>query len=302
MRNKIPIISGALVLGAIAIGLLLAPGVQPANEVAAEAAEKLIEDGRVDEGLAQMKGLANNGNTDAMVFLGGAYLFGMHGLAEEKELAYKWHLKAAKAGDSLGQYMTGKQLASGTGVSRDQTEAVAWWRKSAEAGFPPGMLDLGAAYAMGLGGLEKNMTEAFSWISRAAEMGDANAQAELGIYYSLGRGVSADKTQAEYWMRKAAEQGNEKGMQLLALRKLAAKDYQEAFEWLTKSADAGDRESEYWLGTLYEGGRGVERNMDKALALYQSAADKGFERAQNRLAELQPGRPPTLRKRNWFSE
>ena len=302
MRKRIPIISIALVFAAIVAGILIAPEVQRADRAEAEAAEKLIESGRTDEGLVEMRRLAADGNTDAMVFLGGAHFFGRHGLAEDKELGYEWHLKAAEAGDRLGQYMTGRLLAAGSGVSKNEETAVMWWRKAADAGFPPAQLDLGAAYRRGMGGLEENKEEAVKWVSRAAEKGHADAQVELGIYYYGGDGVPEDKTKAEYWMREAAEQGNDKGMQLLGFDKLVENDYDEAFKWLTKSAAKGNRESEYWLATLYEGGRGVERDMEKAVALYESAAEKGYERAQTRIAEIRGRSAAPLRKRNWFSQ
>jgi len=298
--KRIVIISAVLVFAAIAAGIFLAPSVRKANLSAFEAAERLIEQGRTEEGLAEIRRLAEEDNTDAMVLLGSAYVYGRYGLEEQKELGFQWHLKAAEAGDSFGQYMVGRQLASGSGVSKDPERAVYWWRKSAEAGFPPAQLDLGAAYRMGIGGLEKDMSQAVKWIRLAAENGFPDAQAELGIFYSLGHGVAEDDQQAEVWMRKAAEQGSEKGMQLLGLDKLVAEDYPEALKWLTKSAATGDSESEYWLGTMYEAGRGVDRSMERAIQLYESSAEKGYTRAEERLAELGRSQAAPTPKRQWF--
>ena len=43
-----------------------------------------------------------------------------------------------------------------------------------------------------------------------AEQGDSYAQFNLGLMYDYGLGVIEDDTQAVYWFRKAAEQGEAK--------------------------------------------------------------------------------------------
>ena len=53
---------------------------------------------------------------------------------------------------------------------------------------------------------------------KAAEQGDAQAQNNLGVCYYLGYGVQKDLTQAEFWLRKAADQGHAKARK--ALKKL----------------------------------------------------------------------------------
>src|ERR1039458_965754 len=58
-------------------------------------------------------------------------------------------------------------------------------------------------------GVTKDDTQAVSWYRKAADQGNAIAQSNLGIMYESGRGVGIDETQAIAWYRKAAEQGNE---------------------------------------------------------------------------------------------
>lgn len=43
--------------------------------------------------------------------------------------------------------------------------------------------------------------------SSFAEQGDAEAQYNLALMYSNGEGVNKDNSEAEYWYRKAVEQG-----------------------------------------------------------------------------------------------
>ena len=51
---------------------------------------------------------------------------------------------------------------------------------------------------------------AVQYYTRAAELGNAEAQYKLGCCYETGTGVEQDLNEAEFWFRKAAEQGYEK--------------------------------------------------------------------------------------------
>lgn len=53
------------------------------------------------------------------------------------------------------------------------------------------------------------------------------------------------------------------------------KDYMKAMEWYLKAAEKDYAQAQYHLGQLYEKGLGVKQNDIKALKWYQKAADKG---------------------------
>ena len=61
-------------------------------------------------------------------------------------------------------------------------------------------------YANGLG-VSRNEEEALHWYRRSAEQGVALAQFNLGLMYANGLGADRDYEQAGAWFRKAAEQG-----------------------------------------------------------------------------------------------
>jgi TPR repeat protein len=62
-----------------------------------------------------------------------------------------------------------------------------------------------AAYFEG-SGVRKDQTEAVVWLRKSAEQGLSFAQAELGVAYLLGQGTPKDERQALVWLRKAADQ------------------------------------------------------------------------------------------------
>jgi tetratricopeptide (TPR) repeat protein len=55
----------------------------------------------------------------------------------------------------------------------------------------------------------KDYSEALKWYRKSAEQGDEDAQNNLGYMYKEGLGVAKDYSEALKWYRKSAEQGNE---------------------------------------------------------------------------------------------
>jgi hypothetical protein len=94
-------------------------------------------------------------------------------------------------------------------------------------------------YAEGRG-VPQDYTQAIFWLRKAAEQGNANAQAALGMMYANGQGVPQDYAQALFWYRKAAEQG--------------------------------ESSAQNNLGVMYANGQGVPRSNVIAYALYNLAA------------------------------
>jgi TPR repeat protein len=58
----------------------------------------------------------------------------------------------------------------GWGSPKKEAEAVEWYRKAAEQGYPAAEYDLGRMLAAGRG-VAKSETEAKEWFQRAAEKG-----------------------------------------------------------------------------------------------------------------------------------
>ena len=81
-------------------------------------------------------------------------------------------------------------------------------RRKAENGDPIAQLKLGRMYANGTS-LAKDDTQAVAWFRKAAERGYADAQYELASCYDTGRGVTKDGALAVDWYRKAAAQGHQ---------------------------------------------------------------------------------------------
>ena len=66
---------------------------------------------------------------------------------------------------------------------------------------------LGVCYFDGFA-YPKDYAEAVEWWRKAAEQGYPKAQYELGKSYLKGRGVAPDVSEGKYWVKKAANRGN----------------------------------------------------------------------------------------------
>jgi len=107
---------------------------------------------------------------------------------------------------------------------------------------------------------EKDYDTAFLLFQKAADMGHARACGSLGFAYLQGEGVEQDDAKCVMWLEKAL---------VLGLPEESA------------------RILECTLGRMYRDGNGVPQDREKARRLFQGAADKGDEDAQEALRELE---------------
>ena len=91
--------------------------------------------------------------------------------------------------------------------SKNYSDAVKYFRLSANENYAPAQDKLGWMYQNGWG-VTRSYSEAYKQYKKAAEQGNREAQASLGYLYYKGLGVKRDLQQALYWYGKSAEQGN----------------------------------------------------------------------------------------------
>ena len=112
----------------------------------------------------------------------------------------------ADAGDARAQSNIGVMYDNGQVVTEDDAEAVRWFTRSAEGGFPSGQFNLAVMYGKGEG-VSQNRTTALRWYQTAARQGHPQSQMALVQAFYAGNGASQDNTLAYMWMVIAAETG-----------------------------------------------------------------------------------------------
>jgi hypothetical protein len=96
------------------------------------------------------------------------------------------------------QYAIGEKYFYGDGRAINYNEALNWYKKAADQGYPEAMKRLGAIYQKGKG-TARDPVEAIKWYRKAAESGDVSAQKELAHIYEVGAGVPWDFKEAYFW-------------------------------------------------------------------------------------------------------
>ncbi len=177
--------------------------------------------------------------------------------------------------------------ADATVVPRTASDAVPTpteLTRLAETGDPLAQLRMAVGHALGEFGLEKDDARANFWYRRAADQGLAMAQFLLGTRYARGLGVEQDHDQAFHWYRLAADQKLPKAQLLLgtmyALGRGTAVDSRKAVGWYRKAAEQGEPDAQYLLGEAYSKGLGVEQDDRESTAWYRKAADQNHADAQ----------------------
>ena len=89
----------------------------------------------------------------------------------------------------------------------DYTEALKWFRRSADMNNQYAMNAIGECYMKGWG-VSKDKGEAVKWYRKAADLGNTDAMGALGYAYEKGQGVERSLDDAKYWYAKGAEKGD----------------------------------------------------------------------------------------------
>jgi uncharacterized protein len=138
-----------------------------------------------------------------------------------------------------------------------------------------------------------NYAQAFE-LFKSIDEEDVAAARNEGIMLRKGQGVAKDPAEAERVLQRAAEDGLPTAQydyaEMLMDGEAGPPDVKGAIPWLTLAASAGHPIAEYRLGTLYEQGVYVDKDIEKAKSLYADAANRGVAAAADRLKAL--GGPP----------
>jgi hypothetical protein len=98
---------------------------------------------------------------------------------------------------------------------------------------------------------------------RLAQQGERYMQQGLGYYYYFDAWPGGEETKPQ-----------------------VSQDDEKAFYWFNLAANQHLPESQFYLGEMYEKGRGVEQNTQKALFWYNLSAEQGNKNASEKLSLL----------------
>lgn len=174
------------------------------------------------------------------------------------------------------------------------------WETLAGLGNADALFNLAILAEDGLGE-PKAMKKAEALYVAAANAGGFKAQYRLGMLYSTGGALDKDLIKARQYLNLAAAHGDKDAVARLATLGQpgpAGSPFEEA-EILSSSgqhaqaavlyqggSDAGDMRARTRLAWMYEAGRGVPRDLDRAASLFLTAAQAGDAEAQFAMAVM----------------
>jgi uncharacterized protein len=161
-----------------------------------------------DAALAVWVQHVHRGNARAQAEIGRCFVNGW-GVARDVDLALKWLLPAAKAGDSLGQSLLGDFYFNGDGPPQ-RSIAEEWYARAAKRGDAHAQ-DMLSRLLTDSDHRQPDYGQAMQWALQAAEQGVAAAMTRIGLLYSNALGVERDVAVAARWWRKAARLGDGDG-------------------------------------------------------------------------------------------
>ena len=223
--------------------------------------------------LVYLNKAAEAGHPKAMYYLGLCYEEGS-GVEVDFEKSFNWYSKAAKENYIDAQLSLGYCYYLGDGVEVDYEEAIVWFSKAAEAGKTEALEWLGRC-SLELDEIDK----AIEWYTQSVEVGSVDGMVSLGDIYSDNN----EYNKAIEWYYKAAEAGSTDALgRLKDLSDEGLFDNNIIMELVAKMSESCDVEKLVKIGDInYQ-----EGNIEKAIDLYNQAANFGSGYAQCRLGDI----------------
>jgi TPR repeat protein len=135
--------------------------------------------------------------------------------------------RPARDDDAYAQNVVGFCFDTGSGVRKNRSKALYWYRLAAKGGSPEAVFNLALNYEEGVG-LKRDIRHAFRLYQRGAAMGDAECQCNLGCLYAEAK---QDPAEALHWWRKAARREDSKAQYNLGMAYLDGEGTRRSNRW-----------------------------------------------------------------------
>lgn len=199
-------------------------------------------------------------------------------------------MKRVEAGDAAAQFEIGERYLQGKGVDQSPTEAADWYRKSAKQGDARAMGRLGGLLVL-FGESGPVLSEGIDWLNKAIEKGDVDAMVALSKVYFSGKHPTSpqpDFPRILELLNAADAKGSAEAPVLLggmyAEGRGVDKDYDKARALFERGVEAGSEEAVLALASVFRQGLGVDKSPEKVIELYKQAVEMGSGIACRRLA------------------
>ncbi|RXJ96566.1 hypothetical protein CRU94_00170 [Arcobacter sp. AHV-9/2010] len=205
---------------------------------------------------------------------------------KDYDKAIKIFKEFAENGNKNAQFTLGEIYFNGLGVKGNFKLAKDYYEKAANQGDLDAYIGLAKAYH-NLGDEKK----ALEWYKNAALKEEPTAQESLGNFYHSGQFVGKiDEEASGYWHLKAFNnymnlnyKNNKIQLRIANMyyygNNAIEKNIEKAIEWYEKASLNGNVWSQNFLANIYDSGKVVPRDFQKAINLYNEACHNGSRSA-----------------------
>lgn len=227
--------------------------------------------------------------------LTGVYYYGYQlykgmGVTQDKERGIEYLSRAAKVGNKNAHRMLGKAYYEGDGVEQNFEKAVECLKVAASGRLGESQILLAKCYMKGQG-TEVNYDQAAQWLAEAfcqntkladevKEMLDDEADENFRVYLDGLEKYYVDKDyeNAIKLFKKVEKEKNVEGITMqgvcMADEAYDKNNAKKAFKLLTEAAEKSSA-AQFALASLYQDGKGVDKDVQKAGELIVKAAEGG---------------------------
>ena len=216
---------------------------------------------------------ADMGNTDAMLKLGECYEKG-DSVPQDVEKAIELYEQAAEMGDCRPLFDLSVRYMEGDGIPQDNEKAIDLLQRLVDLNYTKVMIKLGDCYLKG-DGVTPDKKKAIELYQRAADLDDNDAVVRLTFCSEDGDSVKKDENKATNLFQEVATIDWGDTMYHIATHSSALQDKLKTAKLDQSLADDDEINRIVKLGEWYEKGICVPQNVDKAIELYQQAAEMG---------------------------
>jgi len=130
----------------------------------------------------------------------------------------------------------------------------------------------------------------FRFHQKMAKRGSAQSQQTLGLMYETGSGTRQSLLSARMWYEKSAAQNYKPAINRLTYLQIRQSGFsgkhQQWLKNLKNDANFNEGEALFLLGQMYSEGTGVNKNLDKSLALLRKAVSGNIPGSETQIAKV----------------
>lgn len=251
-----------------------------------------MRDTAFDKALYYFRLAAENGNLNALAYLGKLYSEKNDFIKQNNQTALQFFQRAADKGNAIGQAGLGLAYYYGAGIEKNYEKAFKLFQLSAEQTYVEGQLMLGIMYYNGHG-IKRDYKMAVKWFQAAAQSGHVLAYYNLAQMHATGAGVLRSCTTATELFKGVSERGRWSNMFTEAFYLYKQGHIEQAFMMYLYLAELGYEiaqsnvayiidQMSFDISNIY---RTEKERYKRALIYLNRAATQGFHYARVKLGD-----------------